>query len=402
VKNRDYTLDLASIGLIPKDLHELEALFTEEEVWRVIQELPPDRAPGPDGFIGCFYQKAWGVIKGDVMAALLKLGVGDGRGFAKLNRSLITLIPKRADALEVGDFRPICLVHSFGKLFSKILANRLRNRLGELVSMNQSAFIRGRCLHDNFLLVRQVARKINSSKLTGVFLKLDISRAFDSLSWSFLFEVLRQLGFGDLWCKWVALLLNTASVRVLVNGVPGKTIQIVRGLRQGDPTSPQLFVLAMEALTLLVVRAAEDSLLSPLSGCTLKQRVSIYADDVALFLKPQVQDLVTTRKILEFFGEASGLRVNYDKSSAILIRGDAVDSMVVKHLLQCKIGSFPCKYLGLQLTTGQLKKVHWQPILDQVIAMLPAWQKGLLQRQGRLILIKAVVTARLVHQLLAL
>jgi hypothetical protein len=121
------------------------------------------------------------------MAGLLKLGVGDGRGFGRLNRALITLIPKRQDAMEVKDFRPISLVHSFSKLFSKILANGLRGRLGELVSMNQSAFVKNRSLHDNFVLVRQVARKINARRNTGVLLKVDLSRVFDSLSWSFLF-----------------------------------------------------------------------------------------------------------------------------------------------------------------------------------------------------------------------
>ena len=112
------------------------------------------------------------------------------------------------------------------------------------------------------MLVRQVARTINARRQKGVFLKLDISRAFDSLSWPFLFEVLRALGFGVIWLKWIALLLSTASMRILVNGVPGKSIKYVRGLRQGDPTSPQLFVLVMEVLSLAVLRAGEGGLLS--------------------------------------------------------------------------------------------------------------------------------------------
>jgi hypothetical protein len=139
-------------------------LFSEEEVWGVVKDMPPDRAPGPDGFTCAFYQAAWPVIKQDIMSGLFKLAVGDGRGFGKLNRALITLIPKKPDADSVGDFRPISLVHSFSKLFSKILANRLRPRLPELVSTNQSAFVKGRSLHDNFILVRQVARKINLCK----------------------------------------------------------------------------------------------------------------------------------------------------------------------------------------------------------------------------------------------
>jgi hypothetical protein len=123
---------------------------------------------------------------------------------------------------------------------------------------------------------------------------------------------------------------------------------------------------------------------------------------VALFLKPLAQELVTVKEILETFGEASGLQVNYAKTSAVLIRGDVVDGMVVKHFSGCELGTFPCKYLGLQLTTGQLKRAHWQPVLDKVITALPAWHRGLLAMSGRLVLIKAVVTTRPVHQLLVL
>jgi hypothetical protein len=219
MQTREHTVDLEALNIPVTDLRELDAMFTEEEVWNTIREMPSDRAPGPDGFTGAFYQRAWPIIKGDILAGLMKLGVGDGRGFARLNRALITLIPKKPEALEIKDFRPISLVHSFAKLFSKIIANRLRPRLGELVSMNQSAFIKHRSLHDNFMLVRQVARKINM-RSTGVLLKLDIARAFDSISWSFLFEVLRRMGFGERYLKWVALLLYTANTRVVSAGRP--------------------------------------------------------------------------------------------------------------------------------------------------------------------------------------
>lgn len=189
-------LDLSFLDMETHDLSDLEVIFTEEEVWNTIKELPTDRAPGPDGFIAAFYQKAWPIIKNDVMAMIMKLYVGDGRGFGKLNRAHIVLIPKKPDAESVGDYRPISLPHSAAKLFAKMLANRARRRMKEIVAANQSAFICGRHLHDNFLLVRQVARKIHARKEAGVFLKLDISRAFDSLAWPFLFEVMRSKGLG--------------------------------------------------------------------------------------------------------------------------------------------------------------------------------------------------------------
>ena len=111
-------------------------MFTEEEVWKVIKEIPTDRAPGPDGYIRAFYHVAWPIIKGDIMAALMKLYVGDGRGFDKLNGAHITLIPKKPDAIEVGDYRPISLPHSFAKIFAKLLALRARPRMSKIIEIN--------------------------------------------------------------------------------------------------------------------------------------------------------------------------------------------------------------------------------------------------------------------------
>ena len=109
--SKEADLDLNFVGMETHDLADLELIFTEEEVWNTIKELPPDRARGPDGFIAAFYQKAWSIIKNDVMAVFLKLYAGDGRGFNKLNRAHIVLIPKKPEAEEVGDFRPISLTH---------------------------------------------------------------------------------------------------------------------------------------------------------------------------------------------------------------------------------------------------------------------------------------------------
>jgi hypothetical protein len=334
------------------------------------------------------------------MAAILKLYVRDGRTFERLNRALITLIPKKHDAEEVGDYRPISLVHSFAKLFSKLIANHLRPKMETLVSKNQSAFIKGRNLHDNFLLVRQLARKINTRKEPGVLIKLDLARAFDSLSWAFLFEVLQQLGFPTRVLRWIAIALCTATTRVTVNGVPGQRIRHARGLRQGDPLSPLLFVIAMEVTTLLLCKPSDLGMLSPIGNCSAAQRVSIYADDVVIFVKPTVQDIVTVRELLQLLGEASGLKVNYRKTSATLIRAGEVEEELVKQLLQCEIKQFPIKYLGLPLALRPLTKVQWQPLLDATLHIVPAWQRGLMTRPGRLVLVKVVMSARPIHQLL--
>lgn len=394
---RDYTVDLQHLGMNQLDLSDLETIFTEDEVWQVIKEIPPDRAPGPDGFIGIFYHKAWPVIKHDIMASLLKLFVGDARGFSKLNKAHIVLVPKTAEAVEVKDYRPISLPHSFSKLFAKVLATRARRRMHEIVSINQSAFIKGQSIHDNFLLVRQVARKIHDSRRPGLFLKLDISRAFDSLSWAFLLEVLRARGFGSKWRLWVSTLLSMASTKIIVNGVPGRSIFHAKGLRQGDPVSPLLFVIAMDVLTALLCKATSAGLLNPFRGIEPLQSLSIYADDVALFIKPEEDSLLCIKEILDIFGEASGLRINYRKSAAILIRGTEEDGHRVRNILNCQLGGFPCRYLGIPLTIKQLTRADWQPLVDQVRKIIPAWQRGLIQRPGRLVLVKSVISARPIH-----
>jgi hypothetical protein len=243
-------------------------------------------------------------------------------------------------------------------LFSKVIANRLRPRLGEIVSMNQSTFIKHRSLHDNFVLVRQIARKINTRRQTGVLLKLNLARAFDSISWSFLFEVLRRMGFGERFLKWIAMLLYTANTRVMVNGVPGDHTYHGRGLRQGDPTSPMLFVVAMETLSAMVTKATKEGLFGNLASISPLQRILVYAKDIVIFLKPECRELWAVRHMLSLFGEASGLRVNFRKTTTTLIRGTHEEEERTTRILGCELARFPIRYMGLQLALRPMSKAE--------------------------------------------
>lgn len=169
------------------------------------------------------------------MAAISAVWRRDFRNFRLLNSAFVTFLPKKEGVEHAEDFRPISLIHSFAKLITKILANRLAGRFDSMVSNNQSAFIKGRFIQDNFMLVKQMARLLHSQKHPRIMLKLDISKAFDSVSWPFHMEVLEKLGFGRIWRDMLSGLLTTSSTQILLNGVPGQPITHRRGLRQGDP-----------------------------------------------------------------------------------------------------------------------------------------------------------------------
>jgi hypothetical protein len=350
------TIDLDGLSIPGHNVEALDMPFTEEEVWNTIKQLPFDKAPGPDGFTGRFYKSCWSVIKNDVMSALHSVWGKKFRNLWMLNSAYITLIPKRLDAEQIKDFRPISLVHSFAKLITKILANRLAGRLDSMVSPNQSAFIKKRFIQDNYMLVQQTVRFLNSQKQLRILLKLDITKAFDSVSWGFLMEVLHKLGFGSRWCDVLCGLLSSSSTQVLLNGIPGDKIHHRRGLRQGDPLSPMLFILVMDVLNWLVMRAAEIGLLQPLSRRPIQHRISLYADDVALFLRPAAADISLTLRLLQLFGEASGLKTNIQKSHVQPIHCSEEDMSVIQNLLPCEVMDFPCRYLGLPLSVRKLTK----------------------------------------------
>ena len=153
---------------------------------------------------------------------------------------------------------------------------------------------------------------------------------------------------------------------------PGERIQHQRGLRQGDPLSPMLFILVMDVLCHLVKKAADEQLLQPLARRALQHRISLYADDVVLFLRPSAGDIEITLDILQLFGSASGLTTNLQKSSVLPIRCSEDDRAVLQETLPCQLSDFPCKYLGVPLSPLKLTKEQVQPIIEKIADRLPS------------------------------
>jgi hypothetical protein len=166
----------------------------------------------------------------------------------KLNGAMISLIPKNLAADMPSDFRPICMIHSFAKLVTKVLVMQLSPHTTNLISHSQSAFIKKRCIQHNFLYVRNLTRAYHQKKIPTLLFKLDITKAFDTTSWEYLIDLLQHRGFPVKWRNWLALLLTSSSSAVKLNGARGPWINHQWGLRQGDPLLPFLFILAIDSL----------------------------------------------------------------------------------------------------------------------------------------------------------
>jgi hypothetical protein len=246
----------------------LESPISEEEVWSTIKSLLANKAPGLDGFIGRFYKACWDIIKENIMAVVSAVWRRDFRNFRLLNMPYITLIPKKDDATQPGDFRPISLIHRFAKLLMKILANRLAARLDSLVPKNQSDFIKRRFIQDNFMLVQQTSRFLHAPTQPRAMLKLDITKAFDSVSWTFLMEVLEKLGFGRIWRDIVSRMLATSSGlrRAVGESRPSRSWSSGASLVMGAVGAPRLpLAVGPHRLNCLVLLAtAEHHLCGPL------------------------------------------------------------------------------------------------------------------------------------------
>ncbi|WVZ74605.1 hypothetical protein U9M48_022767 [Paspalum notatum var. saurae] len=289
-----------------------------------------------------FFSKCWDTIKADIQNAANTFHLLRASNLAILNSANIVLVPKKEGAMSVADYRPISLI-------SLLRKNHFQAPLmSSLVSPNQSAFIKGRSIHDNFLSVHNTIRHLHGNKTLALFIKLDITKAFDS-----------ELGFPTRWCDWIAALLSTSLSRVLLNGVPSALIKHGRGLLQGDPLSPLLFIIAIDPLQKLLDLATNMGCLGKLYGKTATLRASMYADDAAIFIKPTCKDVSSLVRLLENFGDTSGLLANARKSTIVPIRCEALDLAHILANFEAQKTIFPIKYLGLLLSHKRLKRIDF-------------------------------------------
>lgn len=328
------------------DLAALDAPFTGEEVCKAIATSQMNKAPGPDGYTGLFFKQCWTIIKQDIMAAVHSLQNSRCRHLNLLNKTNIILLPKKDEAEDIKDFRPISLIHGVAKILTKILALRLAPYMNDLISPCQSAFIKGRSIHDNFMYVRNIARRFHRTKTPTP----DKARHIKGLRFCAM-GLPARLASTERFPSYMERLGGLHPCHIdITNYAPLDPIQHGMGLRQGDPLSPLLFILAIDPLQRLLSTTTDQGLLSKLNGRVARLRVSMYADDAIIFLKPTKRDVANLKDLLARFGQVTGLSTNIQKTSITPITCDGMDLDDILSDFPATRLSFPIKYLGLPLT----------------------------------------------------
>jgi len=231
------------------------------------------------------------------------------------NTSIIALVPKVKDPVTLDQYRPISLVGAIYKIISKVLAGRIRNVISSVIDDCQSTFFKERGILDSVLMANEVVEDIRRSGGSGLCLKVDFEKAYDLVRWEFLYDMLHRLGFQSKWISWIRGCMESSTVSVLVNGSPIEEFKPSRGLRQGDPLAPFLFIVVAEGLAGLVRQVVKANLLSGLKIGTKEVEVCFlqFADDTMFFCEESYTNVVTLKAILRGFELASGLEINFHK-----------------------------------------------------------------------------------------
>ncbi|KAH0751395.1 hypothetical protein KY285_004543 [Solanum tuberosum] len=374
----------------------LQTHFEEAEVLKCIKSCASDKAPGPDGFPMCFFQSFWEVLKFDFMNAVNHFH--EKHEFERrLNATYVVLIPKKPGATELRDFRPISLIGGVYKIFAKLLAERVKKVISKLVNKHQMAFIQGRQILDAALIASECVDTRIKGETPGIMCKLDIEKAYDHVNWDFLINILRQMGFGEKWLKWIGFCIKTVRFSILINGEPAGFFPSERGLRQGDPLSTFLFILAMEGLNSMIRVASQKKWLKGFkvgnqAGEDLQICQLLYADDTVIFCDAKAEQVCFIRIILVIFEAVSGLSVNWRKSSMFQVK-EVANIQCLANILSCKIENLPTTYLGMPLGNNHKELEIWDGIVEKTEKKLATWKTQYLSLGGRITMINSVLDA---------
>lgn len=375
----------------------LDAPFTAQEVERALSMMGANKAPGPDGFTARFFQTHWGVIGNSVANAVLNF-LNGGLMPEGVNQTTIVLIPKIKNPQELKNFRPISLCNVIYKLCSKVLANRLRCFLDEIISAEQSAFVSGRLITDNVLVAYECIHylKRKKGKTGACAVKLDMAKAYDCVEWPYLQGMMLRLGFSERFVATIMRCVSTVSFSVRVNGQLSTPFTPSRGIWQGEPISPYLLLLCSEGLSCLLRAVGPMHLSRGVHVGIHAPWIShlLFTDDCIVFSEALRRGADRLHEVLEIYSKGSGQLVNKEKSAIFFssnCRDENKDEM--RAALYIDTEALAEKYLGLPTALGRSTKEAFEYMPTRIKKLIGAWSGKEASAAGREVLLKSVAQA---------
>ncbi|CAN1840218.1 LINE-1 retrotransposable element ORF2 protein [Linum perenne] len=351
-----------------------------------------NRSPGPDGFSANFYKSAWNIVEADFTDAVMEF-FSSSKMLNEFNVTSLTLIPKVPNPQRVSEYRPISCCSLFYKCIAKILASRMQLVMPDIISVSQSGFVKDRKIVDNILLAQELVRMYNRTGISPrCTVKVDLMKAFDSVHWGYLFNILEAMGFPSLFLSWLKACVYSAAYSISINGGLHGFFSAKKGVRQGDPLSPYLFVIAIEGLSrLLDIEGLSRRLPYHPQCLKLKLTHLAFADDMMIFSNGSFYGLEVIISVLKKFASWSGLKVNPEKCDLF---SAGVPASTLAHMCTFsgfKLGALPVRYLGLPLISSKLTLHDCAPLINKVTSRIRGWSAKTLSFAGRLQLVNSVL-----------
>ncbi|PKU76150.1 Putative ribonuclease H protein [Dendrobium catenatum] len=376
---------------IPPHLSDLLTMMvTDAEIKDVVFMGCSTSSPGPNGFNFEFYKSSWLLI-GPLVCKAVKSFFSKGYLPNIAKATAITLIPKSAHASNISDFRPIALCNVFYKIISKILASRMKEIMPLIIGENQAGFIKDRISSDNILLASEILKDFKKSAKKNILCaKLDIRKAFDSVSREFILLRKGQKGFPPKFIHWIRACISNVHFSICIDGALEGFFASSSGIRQGCPLSPYLFCIAMDAFTCLIDNKYSHDRYIGIQMNDIKLSHLLYADDLLIFGEASSHNCTVLMKNLDFFANVTGLKVNHEKSK-LIISNYISDHTVVCEALNISTCCEKMIYLGLPISVKKPCKFDFQPLMNSITDHLAGWKARLLSMAGRLQFLKYTV-----------